>query len=183
MGAVKSIILSVLGLFSPHDLKRLSDGAKVKLPAMKQAAGGEMLLWEDGLDEVAEPKGAKVLNFPNKSSKHDLDEHKSVAAHEFIAEESPLEAIGILSANKQAELKRAAHEEYEKSKPDTLDLMLTERERFRDSEEKIYKQNGLASYQKNSDSKIYRVTETDTLGKEKTRITSVTGVLVDKKQA
>ncbi|MBY0517747.1 MAG: hypothetical protein K2P81_12625 [Bacteriovoracaceae bacterium] len=150
---------------------------------MKQAAGGEMLLWEDDSFEAPEPKGAKVLNFPHKQAEQNPDENKSVAAHEFIADESPLEAIGILSASKQAELKKAAHEEYEKSKPDTLDLMLTERERFRDSEEKIFKQNGLASYQKNSDLKIYRVTETDTLGKEKTRITSVTGVLVDKKQA
>ena len=131
-------------------------------------------MWEDEAPVVQ--KEARVLEFPRK-------QEEQQQASEFIAKANPLEAIGVLSAEKQAELRKAAEEEYEKTKPDSLDLMLTERERFRDSEDRIYKQNGLASYRKNSDLRLYRVTVTDQQGKEKTRITSTLGVLVDKKQA
>jgi hypothetical protein len=174
LGAVKSTILSVLGLLTPQDLKLLTNASRQKAAVLKKAAGAEGMFWDEAEEDVAaEPEG-DVLEFPRKSQQ---------SAREFTQRESPLEAIGVLSSEKQAQLKKEAHEAYEKSKPDTFDFVLVERDRFRESEEKIFKQNGLASYRRNSDLRLYRVTVTDPEGKEKTRITGTQGILVDKKQA
>jgi len=177
LGAVKSTILSVLGLITPQDLKFLTEASRQKVVALKKAAGAEGMFWEEEEEEVAE---ARVLEFPTR---HTAPEEEGLSAREFTQHESPLEAIGVLSSEKQAQLKKEAAEAYEKSKPDVFDFVLTERDRFRGSEERIFKQNGLASYRRNSDLRLYRVTVTDTEGKEKTRITGTQGILVDKKQA
>lgn len=181
MGALKSFILSVLGILTPQDLKYLAEASKERAPQFKKAAGGELLLWED--EAPIRTQEARVLDFPTRREQEVAQSASHESAADFMVHESPLEAIGVLSAEKQAELKRAAAEEYEKSKPDTLDFMLTERERFKDSEEKIFKQNGLASYRRNSDLRLYRVTTTDDKGKEKVQVKSTLGVLVDKKQS
>ncbi len=178
MGAVKSTILSVLGLISPQDLKLLTEASRQKIVALKKAAGAEGMFWEEE-SEDARPD-ARVIEFPTR---HPAPEQEGISAREFTQAESPLEAIGVLSSEKQAQLKKEAAEAYEKSKPDVFDFVLTERDRFRVSEERIFKQNGLASYRRNSDLSLYRVTVTDTEGKEKTRITGTQGILVDKKQA
>ena len=175
MGAFKSVIMTILGLLTPQDLKYLTQESREKGAVYKQAAGGETWLW----DESKPSKEARVLEFPQPK---DLPA-PSISGREFVANESPLEAIGVLSASKQAEIKKAAHEEYEKNKSNVIDIMLIERDRFRDSEEKIFKQNGLQSYSRNSDLRMYRVSVKDENGKEKTRVTSTLGVLVDKKQA
>lgn len=175
MGAFKSVIMTILGLITPQDLKYLTEESREKGAVFQQAAGGETWLW----DESQPKKEAQILEFPQKK-----DSPKEVmSGREFVANETPLEAIGVLSSDKQAEIRKAAQEEYEKTKPDTLDFMLSEREKFRDSEEKIFKQNGLQSYRRNSDLRMYRVSVKDENGKDKTRVTSTLGVLVDKKQA
>lgn len=175
MGAFKSVIMTILGLITPQDLKYLTEESREKGAVFQQAAGGETWLW----DGPSPKKEARVLEFPQRKD----NPQEAVSGRDFVANETPLEAIGVLSADKQAELKKLAQEEYEKSKPDDLDFMLTERDRFRDSEEKIFKQNGLQSYRRNSDLRMYRVSVKDENGKEKTRVTSTLGVLVDKKQA
>lgn len=172
MGAVKSTILSVLGLITPQDLKLLTDASRHKVAVLKKAAGAEGMFWEEE-DEVASRPEGRVLEFPTKDG---------VSAREFSQQENPLEAIGVLSSEKQSQLRKEAQEAYDKSKPDEFDFVLVERDRFRESEERIFKQNGLASYRRNSDLRLYRVTVTDTEGKEKTRITGTQGILVDKKQ-
>jgi len=177
VGIAKSMILSVLGLLTPQDLRAMTHVTRQAAPILTKAAGAEGMFWEE--ESVQEE--AQVLQFPPLSTAEDPD--VGVTAREFTQGENPLEAIGVLSADKQAQLKKAAQEAYDKTKPAEYDLVLTERDRFRESEERIFKQNGLASYRKNSDLRLYRVTVTDTEGKEKTRITGTQGVLVDKKQA
>lgn len=178
MGAFKSVIMSVLGLITPQDLKYLTEASREKILGKKLAAGAEGWEWEN--DSIPRPE-ARVIPFPQRGSAG--PDSESIPGREFAAKESPLEALGVLPADKQAELKRAAALEYERSKPAELDLVLSERERFRSSEERIFKQNGLQSYRKNSDLRMYRVSIKDPAGKEKTKITSTLGVLVDKKQA
>lgn len=175
MGAFKSVIMTILGLITPQDLKYLTEESRDKGAVLQQAAGGETWLWEESQPK----KEARVLEFPQQKATN----KEALSGREFVANESPLETIGVLSAEKQAEIRKAAQEEYEKTQPDNLDFMLTERERFRDSEEKIFKQNGLQSYRRNSDLRMYRVSVKDENGKDKTRVTSTLGVLVDKKQA
>lgn len=177
MGAFKSVIMSILGLITPQDLRYLTEASREKAQVRKLAAGAEGWGWDDSVPQTE----ARIIQFPQKDQHHENPE--SVSGREFAAKESPLEALGVLSAEKQAELKKAAAELYERSKPETLDMMLSERERFRTSEERIFKQNGLQSYRKNSDLRMFRVSVVDQQGKEKTKITSTLGVLVDKKQA
>ncbi len=165
--------MTVLGLITPQDLRYLTEESREKVIELKKAAGAEDLLWDTPAPARTE---ARVLEFPKAPE-------GTVTGREFVAQESPLEAIGVLSAQKQEELKKAAREAYERSKPAEFDLMLTERDKFRSCEEKIFKQNGLQSYQRNSDLRMYRVSVKDDKGKEKTRVTSTLGVLVDKKQA
>lgn len=177
MGAFKSVIMTILGLITPQDLRHLTEASRESSQALKLAAGAESWAWDES---VPKPE-ARIIPFPQKDQPPANAE--SVPGREFAAKESPLEALGVLSAEKQSELKKAAAEAYERSKPQTLDMMLSERERFRTSEDRIFKQNGLQSYRKNSDLRMFRVSVLDQQGKEKTKITSTLGVLVDKKQA
>jgi hypothetical protein len=136
---------------------------------MKQAAGGEFVAWSNASGSTeAKSVHAKILSFPQMP-------HQESAP-------SQLEALGVLSAEKQAEIKRLEMEAQEKAKPDVLDFILSERHRFKSSEEKIFKQKGLASYKKNADMRLYQITLKDESGLQKTKVTSVLGVLVDKKQ-
>ncbi len=175
MVPVKSIILSVLGLLTPQDLKRLTKQGKHEIK-LKQAAGGEFEPFSVSEAEHFETVEAKILSFPSSQ------EHAAEAGREFLSKQNSLEAIGVMSADKQAELKKAAKEAYEKSQPDTLDFILSERDRFKNSEDKIHKQEGLSCYKKNADMRLFQVVSKDSEGNKKRKITSVLGILIDKKQ-
>ena len=169
MEAAKSIVLSVLRLLTTHDLRRLTDTLKSARQLAKKAAGAEMLVWDDTEDAIAPAVEAKVLPFPS--------------APVQTGAAAGLGQIGVLSAKEQQERAKAALEEAEKDKPSETDFLLDEREKFKETEEKMFKQNGYACYQRSSDVSLYRVTVTDDKGKEKTKLTSSQGVLVNKKQA
>ena len=172
---VKSIILSVLGLLTPQDLKRLTKHTKQDL-RLKQVAGCEFEPLSVSETEFVDSEDARVLQFPSPQ-----DSHKQTSS-EFLSKSSPLEAIGILSSEKQAEVQKAAKEAYEKSQPDTLDFILAERDRFKTSEDKIHKQVGLSCYKKNADMRLFQVVSKDSDGNKKRKVASVLGILIDKKQ-
>lgn len=170
---VKSIILSVLGLLTPQDLKRLTKHTKQEL---KQVVGGEFVPFSASETELVDSQDARVLQFPSPE-----DSHRE-ANRDFSTRISSLEAIGVLSAEKQAEIQKAAKEAYEKSRPDTLDFILSERDRFKNSEDKIHKQVGLSCYKKNADMRLFQVVSKDSEGNKKRKVASVLGILIDKKQ-
>lgn len=173
MNAAKSIIMSVLGLLTPQDLKRITFSRE---GVVQQAAGAEFIPFATPTPPASADPGAKVLEFPSR------EEASSQSGREFLSQQSTLETIGVMSADKQAELKKAAKEAYEKSQPDTLDFILMERDRFKHSEERIHKQNGLSCYQRNADMRLFQVVSKDTEGNKKRKVASVLGILVDKKQ-
>lgn len=161
MSGSKPIILSALGLLGPEDLQRLTGASRQRVSGLKKAAGAEGVFWDEPASE--EVQEARVLSFP--------------------AQGDALGSIGVLSAQKQAQLQREQQDAQAQDTPGELDFVLAERDRFKEAEEKIFKQTGLASYQRNSDLRIYRVTVTDDEGKEKSKLTGSQGVLVDKKQS
>jgi len=165
--------MGVLGLLAPQDLKRLTQHLKSEIK-LKQAAGGEFVPFNT--EDSESSSEARILPFPV------ADEASSQDGREFLFKQNSLEAVGILSADKQEEFKRAAKEAYEKSQPDTLDFILNERDRFKNSEEKIHKQNGLSCYKKNADMRLFQVVSKDSEGNKKRKVASVLGILIDKKQ-
>lgn len=175
MTPVKSIILSVLGLLTPQDLKRLTKNTKQEIK-LKQAAGGEFEPFSVDDVEQVEAAEARVLSFPSQQ------EHAPESGREFLSKQNSLEAMGVLSAEKQAEIQKAAKQAYEQSQPDTLDFILSERDRFKNSEEKIHKQVGLSCYKKNADMRLFQVVSKDSEGNKKRKVASVLGILIDKKQ-
>lgn len=160
MSQSQSTVLSILKLLTPAGLSRLAGIGSVKLKP-KMAAGAELLVWDE---EEAPVKEARVLDFPT-SGKNALGQ------------------IGILSAAEQQAMQAAAIAAAKKSESSETDFIIGEREKFKDTEDKLSKQNGLASYQKSSDMALFRVTVTDAKGKERSQLTSSQGVLVNKKQA
>lgn len=161
MSGSKPIILSIFGLIGPQDLQRLAEVSRQRVVGLKKAAGAESMFWDDAhSEEVAE---ARVLAFPSQGD--------------------ALSSIGVMSSQQQAQLKKEQEEAAASDSPGELDFVLSERDRFKEAEDKIFKQTGLASYQRNSDLRIYRVTVTGDDGKEKSKITGTQGVLVDKKQS
>ncbi len=173
---VKSIILSVLGLLTPQDLRRLTQQTKKEIK-LKQVAGGEFEPFISHESEYIEAHDAKVIHFPPPQQEPTVENGR-----EFLSKQNSLEAIGVLSSDKQAEIKKAAKEAYENSQPDTLDFILMERDRFKNSEEKIHKQNGLSCYKKNADMRLFQVVSKDSEGNKKRKVASVLGILIDKKQ-
>ena len=173
MNAAKSIIMSVLGLLTPLDLKRITSSGEA---VMQQAAGAEFIPFAKSSPSSSQDEEGQLLEFPTR------EEPSSQSGREFLSQQSTLETIGVMSADKQAELKKAAKEAYDKSQPDTLDFILMERDRFKHSEDKIHKQNGLSCYKKNADMRLFQVVSKDNEGNKKRRVTSVLGILVDKQQ-
>ena len=172
----KSIIMGVLGLLTPQDLKRLTQSSKGEV-TLQLAAGAEFISQGPSSDSVESSKGgSQVLEFPR------TDQGSSQSGREFLSQQSSLETIGVMSADKKAELKKAALEAYEKTQPDVLDFILTERDRFKTSEDKIHKQNGLSCYKKNADMRLFQVVSKDSEGNKKRKVASVLGILIDKKQ-
>lgn len=172
MESAKSLVITILRLLTTNDLTRLTQTLRSARQAAKKAAGAEVLVWADD-DEgapVSAPE-AKVIAFPSKD----------VPAER--ASGGGLEQLGVLSAKEQVARQKAAQEEEDRDKPSETDFLLEEREKFKESEDKIFKQNGFACYQQSSNLSLYRVTVTDDKGKEKTKLTSTQGVLVNRKQA
>jgi hypothetical protein len=155
-----SIVLGILKLLTPAGLSRLASTRSVRIKP-KMAAGAELLVWDQ---EDVPSADARVLEFPANGR-------------------NSLNQIGILSAAEQQAAQAAIAEAAKKSEGSETDFILGERVKFKDTEDKLSKQNGLASYQKSSDMALFRVTVTDAKGKERSQLTSSQGVLVNKKQA
>lgn len=170
----KSLVLTIFRLITPVDLSHLTEALKGHKRQM--AAGAESLVWDE--DEVPAPP-AKILSFPDKQP----SSHQRQAMQGSSNEPTSLSQMGVLSSHEQKARQKEAQEAAELERPSESNFLLEEREKFKDSEDKMFKQNGFASYQKSSDLSLYRVTITDDKGKEKTRLTSSQGVLVNKKQA
>lgn len=166
----KSLLLKIFRLITPDDLGVLAETLEESHLELKKAAGSELLSCDS--EPHSSPKSARVIQFPKK------DHHE-----ETIVDKESLAEIGVLSGKEQRERKIIEEEEEKRHSPSESDLLLEEREKFKESEEKIYKRTGFACYQRSSDLSLYRVTSTDTAGKEKSRLTSSQGVLVNKKQA
>jgi hypothetical protein len=156
----QSIVLSILKLLTPAGLSRLASAGSVRMKP-KLAAGAELLVWDDEAMPTVE---ARVLEFPSKST-------------------NPLNQIGIQSAAEQHAAQAAILEAAKKAEGSETDFLIVERVKFKDTEDKLSKQNGLASYQKSSAMALFRVVVTDEAGKQRSQLTSSQGVLVNKKQA
>ena len=160
MNQAHSIVLSILKLLTPAGLSRLAGAGSMGIKP-KMAAGAELLAWDEEETPVG---GASVLGFPGNGK-------------------NPLHQIGILSAAEQQAAQAALVAAAKKAEGSETDFILCERVKFKDNEDKLSKQNGLASYQKSTDMALFRVTVTDSKGKERSHLTSSQGVLVNKKQA
>lgn len=165
----KSLLLKIFRLITPDDLGVLAETLVEIQPQLKKAAGSELLSFDNEFQQ--QPKMAKVIQFP-----------KNEQFTESSGDKDSLAEIGVLSAKEQKE-KNKVEDEEERTKQSESDFLLEGREKFKESEEKIYKRSGFACYQRSSDLSLYRVTSTDNDGKEKSRLTSSQGVLVNKKQA
>jgi hypothetical protein len=172
LASFKSAILNILGLLTPLDLKRLTRGQTTELEVeLKMAAGAEFSPSRPGEWEQVKEAEARIISFPQNSPSPNP-----------AMKTGNLESVGILSAEKQALLLREQQELEEKKKAEAEDFILMERHRFKQIEEKLHRQNGLSSYKKNTDMRLYQVVTADEEGKKKKKITSVLGVLIDKKQ-
>jgi len=173
VGNPKAIVLAVFRLLTTHDLRRLTEALTGARRANRVVGAAELLVWEDEVVIPDEKIEAKVLEFPKPQA----------AAPKETGATSTLSQMGVLSAEEQRARQKAVQEALDQEKPSETDFIIEERERFKESEEKIFKQSGFAEYQRSSNLSLYRVTVTDDKGKEKTRLTSTQGVLVNKKQA
>jgi len=186
-----SLVLSVLRLLTPQELKRLAHDNKSARSGLKRAAGAELLVWDDEVPSpVARPR---LVKDPEQETNAKTarraplgladDEPAAAKVLSFPSTGNLLENIGVKSAAQEraehaAALARAKEEEVSET-----DFLLEERDKFKDTENRLHKQCGLASYQRSSDIGLFRVVITDETGKERSKLTSSQGVLVNKKQS
>ncbi len=190
-----SLVLSVLRLLTPQELKRLAQDHKVARTENKMAAGAELLIWDDA--PAKSPPPLKIVNPTEtkqepqeRSPRHqrppvsltDDEAPPKAQVLAFPTSGNPLSNIGIKSAAQERAEQEAALARAKENEVSETDFLLEEREKFKDTEDRLHKQCGLASYQRSSDLGLFRVIVVDPSGKERSQLTSSQGVLVNKKQ-
>lgn len=151
-------VLKALKILGPEEILKLSEVLQVKRTPLKQAAGGEFVVWDDAVEEKAEKpreeSQARVLPFPKKS------------------------VLNLPS------LPDPALEKAPESEGETMihsDLILFQRERGKEVSAKGHQLEASSGYKKATE--MYVVKTTDLDGKDKIRFAQINGVLIDKKQA
>ncbi len=151
-------VLKALKILGLEEMLKLAEILNSKAIQMKRAAGEDLVVWSDpevpAVPKKKEPQPeGKILNF--KSPK------PTEAEVEAKAEEDKLKANPIHLV--------------------TADMMMWQKELTKDSEVSLQKQEAMNGYKKSAEMYVVKTTELN--GKEKIRIASTRGVLVDKKQA
>lgn len=151
-------VLKALKILGPEEILKLSEVLQIKRAPLKQAAGGEFIVWDDAVDgkpeKPQEESLAKVLPFTKKS------------------------VLNVPS------LPDPALEQAPQNESETLihsDLILFQRERGKELSAKGHQLDASHGYKKATE--MYVVKTTDIDGKDKIRFAQINGVLVDKKQA
>lgn len=190
MSSAKSFILSVLRILSPSDLLSLTEVVRGSTATRQMAAGAELLGHGSAdhgpaveLSLVKDPPPRGDQDQPPKDKRREGKIIEFPSLNEPGPRKKGLGEIGVLSSEQELALRKEEEERHEREMPTEVDFLLEERGRFKESEDKIYKQNGLACYRRSSDLSLFRVTVTDDKGKERSMITPTQGVLVNKKQA
>lgn len=153
-------VLQALKILGPEEILKLSEVLHVKQVPLKKAAGEEFIVWDDAdlptpQRSEAQPKEAKVLEFPKKS----------------INDMRPYEGD------------RPEPSEDDEDKPSFLDsdMVLWQREIARSHGDNVQKIEAMTRYRKSTE--VYVVKTSDKDGKDKTRFASTNGILINKKQA
>lgn len=153
-----SFVLKALRILSLDEMKKLSEIMKVRVPAPKKAAGGELIVWDEE-EEIHEMpsagphESAKILAFPKKNI-------------------NEIEPLKLTDPNAVGE---------DNSSLLHTDLVLLQKQISRQTEESIQRQEAFKGYKKSTE--MYVVKESTIDGKDKIRFASTNGVLVNKKQA
>jgi hypothetical protein len=151
-------VLKALKILGLEEMLKLAEILNSKAIPMKRAAGEDLVVWSEPEGQTASKKKeprpeGKILTF--KSPK------PTEAEIEAQAEGDKLKANPIHLV--------------------TADMMMWQKELTKDSEVSLQKQEALNGYKKSAEMYVVKTTELN--GKEKIRIASTRGVLVDKKQA
>lgn len=157
--AAKSSVLQALKILGLEEMLKLSEVLQVMQVPLKQAAGGEHIVWDEEASRAPQ-KPAKILTFPKKTSVRQN--------HDQVDLEDHLQAQGV----PQEVSTRLLVE---------TDMLLWQRELARSTDEIFYKQEAFKGYKKATE--IYSVKTSDLEGKEKIRFANTKGVLINKKQA
>ena len=124
----------------------------------------------------AESVGAKEL--PRQSRK-EKKKHLAIVDTPI----NGLESLGILNADKVRETEREKEEEIKNNTPREQDIMISEREKWKGSEDRLVKMSGFESYKKSAESRLLSTTSVDENGRQKVNFSKTQGVLINKKQA
>jgi hypothetical protein len=152
-------VLKALKILGLEEMLKLAEILKSKQVPMKKVAGEDLIVWSEPeaseeILEAAPPKVAKVLNFPGHSPKPEPE-----------AEET----------------KESKKEETNQPHLVTAEMMLWQKELTKESDSSLQKQDAFNGYKKSTE--MYVVKTEVKGGKDKMRIASTQGVLVNKKQA
>lgn len=151
-------VLKALKILGLEEMLKLAEILNSKAIPMKRAAGEDLVVWSDP-EVPAVPKKkesqteGKILNF--KSPKPTEAEVEAKAVEDKL-KANPIHLV-------------------------TADMMMWQKELTKDSEVSLQKQEAMNGYKKSAEMYVVKTTELN--GKEKIRIASTRGVLVDKKQA
>lgn len=137
-------------------MEKLSEVLHVKQIPLKKAAGGELIVWDDGDQQAPKrlrlQEDAKILAFTKKT----------------IRELAPLQEESLPK----------------QEKPDSLltaEAILWQRELSKQAGETSHKMDAFKGYKKSTEMYVVKTPTLD--GKDKIRFASTNGVLVNKKQA
>ena len=147
--------LKILGL---EEMLKLAEILNSKAVPLKRAAGEDLVVWSE--PEPQNPKkdsrpDAKVLSFKTTRAA-DLEEAQFDESKSEVKNENQNHFV-------------------------SAEMMMWQKELTKDSELNLHKREAVNGYKKSADMYVVKTTEVD--GKEKIRIASTRGVLIDKKQA
>jgi hypothetical protein len=191
----KNVVLSILRLLTPQDLERMTATAKgleytENIEPIEVVGGGTIeFAASDFKNTSAKPTPTNSSVASDKKKPYVREERKKYEAPVDNVvplnskSGSALEAIGIHSSKTVQEEETRRKQEEDWDKPTETEFVLIERDRLRESEEKLTKQNGLELYRKSTNMKLFSVSFKDENGNDKTKTQSPYGILVNKKQA
>jgi hypothetical protein len=152
-------VLKALKILGLEEMLKLAEILNSKAQPMKKAAGEDLIVWNEPEAQPTPKKKehqhseAKILSF--KAPKP-TDEELEAKAEQDKIKENPIHLV-------------------------TAEMMMWQKELTKDSEVSLQKRDAMNGYKKSTEMYVVKTTEVD--GKEKIRIASTRGVLVDKKQA
>lgn len=154
----RPFVLRALNILGIEEILMLSEVLQNKQKPLKKAAGAELIVWDQDVEEVVQKQvstSEKILPFPKKTIQN-LPQ---------LAEEPPPE-----------------HEEKENTEEFiTSDLMLWQREMSKQKGQTLSKIEGFSEYQRSNDVQVIKTLNTE--GKHEVKFVPTNGVLINKKQA